>query len=120
MTVADYIAIATIAAPLVVKVLNDWSANAAAKHNMALSRIVGMAGREAATIARTLAQMPAGADPKALEAALLQNSATAILTEMGASSATAGADAGRLINILQGELNKVIAPAAVVTNAAVH
>lgn len=109
----DLIAIVTIAAPLIAKALSDWSANASAKHNDALARITGMASREAATIARTLLSMPADTDPRSLERRLLSNSSAQILQEMQDSSKITGADATRIQTILQGELDKIIAPAKV-------
>lgn len=117
MTVGDYLAIATIAAPLCVKAFSDWQVNAAAKHNMALSRIAGMAARAASTIARTLATVPPGADPRAIEAALVRSAAAGILTEMGASSATVGADGAKIATIVQGELDKVVAPPVIAVAA---
>lgn len=119
MTASEWIALATIAAPLIAKVSSDIHANAVANHNLALARITGMAGREAATIARTLSALPAGTDPKAVERALVANSASLILTEMGSSSASIGADSTKVSGILQGEIDKVVAPAVVAAAPAV-
>jgi len=113
LTITDWLAVAAIALPLIAKAFSDWQANAVANHNAALARIVGMAGREAATIARSLATLPPGADAKAVENRLISASATSILTEMGSSSATVGADAGKLAAIVQGELDRVVAAPAV-------
>lgn len=114
MTVADWIAVATVAIPLLIKALSDWQANAVANHNALLARIAGMAGREAATIARTLAEAPADVSPKALESSLVANSAQAILSEMASSTAKIGAFTPQVTNIVQGELNKLVVPAPVV------
>jgi hypothetical protein len=107
----DWIAVLTIAAPLAVKAFSDWQANAIANHNAALARVVGMAERQAASIARTLSTAPVG-DPKALESSLISGSVTTILQEMGDSTATVGADADKLTAIVQGEVSKRIAPAS--------
>jgi hypothetical protein len=113
LSLPDWIAVVSIAAPLIAKAFSDWAANAVANHNAALARVVGMAGREAATIARTLAETPTTADVKSLEKSLVHNSAVMILDEMGSSSQTIGADATKLTTIVQGEVNKlVVAPAA--------
>lgn len=106
MTLADWIGLATIALPLIAKAFSDWNANAVAKHNALLARITAMAGREAATIARTLAEAPANVSAKGLESSLVANSAQAILTEMGTSAAKIGAFTPQITNIVQGELNK--------------
>lgn len=113
MTVSEWIAVATIAAPLFAKAFSDWNANAVANHNLALARITGMAGREAATIGRTLSSLQPGADAQSVETALIQSSVASILTEMGSSSATVGADSTKVAAILQGEINKVVSPAAI-------
>lgn len=114
MTFPDWIAVATIALPLMAKAFSDWNANAAANHNLALARITGMAGRQAATIARALASMPPNVDPKAAEEVLLTSAVQSIMTEMGSSSATVGADSAKLATLLQGEINKLLAPAMIV------
>jgi RNA polymerase-interacting CarD/CdnL/TRCF family regulator len=109
----DVLAIVTIAGPLIAKALSDRSANASARHNNGLARITGMASREAATIARTLLASAANVDPPTLERALLNNAANAIFQEMRDSSALTGAAAPRIRGILQGEVDKIIAPAKV-------
>jgi hypothetical protein len=109
LTATDWIAVLTIAAPIAVKAFSDWEANAIANHNAALARIVGMAGREAATIARTLASAPVG-DPKALESSLISNSAVTIMQAMGASTVTIGADSDKVAGIIQGEVDKLRTP----------
>jgi hypothetical protein len=113
MTLADWIALATVALPLIAKAISDWNANAVANHNALLARVTAMAGREAATIARTLAEAPANVSPKALESSLVANSAQAILTEMASSAAKIGAYTPQVSNIVQGELNKLVVPAPV-------
>lgn len=114
LTVADWIAIATIALPLIAKAFSDWSANAAAKHNLALARITDMAGRQAATIARSLASLPAGTNATEAERVLISDASRAMLGEMEDSAGITGANATKLGDILQGELNKLLvqAPAA--------
>jgi hypothetical protein len=114
MTAADYIAIATIALPLCAKAFSDWQANAVANHNAFLARITGMASREAATIARTLTEATPGEDPKKLERDLIAGSAANILTEMGTAGAQVNANADKVAGIVQGELDKLVAPAVIV------
>lgn len=112
MTFGDWLALAAIAAPLICKAMSDWNANAVANHNLRLARITGMAGREAATIARALAGLPPNASAKDAEQALLSSSVESIMTEMGSSSTAIGADSTKVATILQGELDKFIAPNA--------
>jgi hypothetical protein len=83
-----------------------------------LDRIVGMAGRQAATIARTLSQLPPTANARTTEVSLVRTAASAILSEMGSSSSTVGADADKPAAIVQGELDKVSKPPVVVAVAA--
>lgn len=116
LTVSDWIAVATIALPLLIKALSDYQANAIANHNALLARVAGMAGREAATIARTLAAAPADVSPKALEASLISSSAQAILTEMGKTSVKIGAATPQITNIVQGEVDKIVTAPAVVAS----
>lgn len=108
MTAADWIAVATIAAPLIVQMISTWQANAAATHNVKLQRVVGMAGREAATIARVLTTQPAGMSTSALEQSLISGSVQNVLAEMGASASSIGGSADKVTAILIGELNKVL------------
>jgi hypothetical protein len=110
----DWIAVATVAAPLIVKTLSDWQANAVANHNASLTRIIGMAQREAATIAQTLETAPAGTTPATLRQSLITSSAQNILTEMGDSASRVGADALKLGGIVNGELNKINASKKVI------
>ena len=108
LTFADWLAIATVAVPLIAKALSDWSTNAQVKHNAALSRITGMAARQAATIARSLASLPPGTDPAGAERVLIADAASALVGEMGQSGAMIDADQTKLAGIVQGELNKLI------------
>jgi hypothetical protein len=115
LSVSDWVAVAAVALPLFIKALSDWQANAVANHNAALARIIGMAGREAATIARTLGSVQPGATASDIERSMVQASTQAILNEMGTSANTVGADkdTGKIQSIVQGEVNKIVAPAAV-------
>jgi hypothetical protein len=111
MTPADYIALLGIALPLAAKVAVDIAAYLTSNKHAALANIVGMAGREAATIARTLASNPTEAAGGYLERKLITDSVSAILTRMGDS---ATADSDKVAGIVQGELDKlVVAPVAV-------
>jgi hypothetical protein len=104
----DWIAIATIALPLIAKVLSDISTNREVAHNAALARITGMAAREAATIARDLAALPAGVEPEAAERVMISDAAKRVQSEMLKSGSVTGADAAKLGTIVQGELNKLV------------
>lgn len=107
LTPTDWIAVASVALPQIVRVFSDWQANAIANHNAALARIIGMAGREAATIAKTIEDAPPGMDLSALKTSLISTSGQAILDEMGSSAGKVGADLGKLFTIVRGELNKI-------------
>jgi Kef-type K+ transport system membrane component KefB len=114
MTFDMWIAVASVALPLIAKAASDWSANTTAGHNAALARIVGMAGRQAASAARVLATTKPGEDSGKLERALIQTAAETVVAEMGGSMATVGATPGLVARIVQGELDKlVVAPIAV-------
>jgi Kef-type K+ transport system membrane component KefB len=114
MTWDMWLAVASVALPLIAKAASDWSANTTAGHNAALARIVGMAGRQAASAARVLATTKPGTDAKALERALIQTAAETVVSEMGGSMATLGATPGQVQRIVVGELDKlVVAPVAV-------
>lgn len=115
MTATDWIALLGIALPLCAKVAVDVAAYLAANRHAALANIVGMAGREAATIGRTLASLPPNSTAKDAERAMITVSTTAILNEMGGSAATVGADSDKIAGIVQHELDKLLtAPIAVV------
>jgi hypothetical protein len=114
MTAADYIALLGIALPLAAKVAVDLAAFLEARKHTALARIVGMAGRQAATAARTLSNLPPGIDSKGVESALVANARAAILSEMDSSVGIAKASDAQVTKIVQGELDKlVVAPIAV-------
>jgi len=68
-----------------------------------------MAGRQAATIARTLAESPSGVTAKQIESKLITDSTAAIMTRMGESASTVGADSAKIAGIVQGELDKLAA-----------
>ena len=107
LSATDWIAVFSIAAPLIAKAFSDWQANATANHNLKLARIVGMAGREAATIDKTLQAIPPGGDIKLTEKELISSSAALILNEMGSTSSAVGADEAKISTIVQGELDKI-------------
>jgi hypothetical protein len=86
----------------------------AARKHTALANIVGMAGRQAASAARTLSNPPTGTDAKGVETALIANARTAIVSEMAGSIAVSKASEAQVTTIVQGELDKlVVAPIAV-------
>lgn len=111
LTITDWLAVASVAAPLCVKALSDWHANLSTRHNEALARIVGMASRQAATIGRTLASMPPGASAADVERTLVANAVVALNTEMAGSTTLVGAGQTALTGIIQGELDKLTVPA---------
>lgn len=115
LSVSDWIAVATVAAPLIAKSFSDWQANAVANHNAALGRIIGMAGRQAATIARTIAAAGPGSSAGDIERSMVLASTQSILNEMGDSAATIGAGKNtiKIAGIVQGELDKIVAPVPV-------
>lgn len=107
LTATDWIAVASVALPLIVKAFSDWQANAVANHNAALARITGMASREAATIESVLQNAGPNVNFAQLKASLVANAADSIFAEMGTSTDTVGADAAKLFAIVLGELNKI-------------
>lgn len=107
LTPTDWLAVASVALPQLVKVFSDWQANAVANHNAALARIIGMAGRQAATIQKTIEDAPIGTDSAALKTSLISTSGQAILDEMGPSARKVGADLAKMFEIVRGELNKI-------------
>lgn len=117
MTPADWIALIGIALPLVAKVSVDVAAYLTARKHTALANIVGMAGRQAASAARTLSSLPAGTDTKGVERALIASARDAIVAEMGNKSMPrAKVNDTQVANVVQGELDKIIvgpAPVAV-------
>jgi hypothetical protein len=115
LTISDWLAVATVALPLFIKALSDWQANAIANHNALLARVVGMASREAATIARALTQASASATQAGtpltatkLESTLIEASAANIMREMGDSTVAVGASPMKVASIVQGEVNKLM------------
>jgi hypothetical protein len=114
MTEADWIALLGVALPLAAKVAVDLAAYFAARKDTALANIVGMAGRQAASAARTLASLPAGTDAKGAEQAMVASARAAIVSEMADSMAVVKGSDAQVTTIVQGELDKlVVAPIAV-------
>lgn len=113
LSMADWLAIAAIVVPLIAKVATDVASYLTQRHDSGLARIAGFAGREAATISNTIATLPAGADARTVEANLVASATASILTEMGNSASTVGADSAKISGIVTGELNKIRAPIAV-------
>lgn len=107
MTLEQRIAVAWIAGPLIAKVYSDWMANRTLTHNAKMDRIVGMAGREVATIYHALTAMANDPNVQRTEHALLTRSVNVIMTRMGDSVADVGADSDVISGILQGELDKL-------------
>lgn len=110
LSLSDWLAVAAVVLPLAVKACTELAAYLDQRHNSGLARIAGMAARQAATIGRALAAVPAGStDARAIEARLLTASVDQIMTEMGASVQATGANPEKVGMILQGELDKVLA-----------
>lgn len=105
----------SVALPLIIKALSDYQANLIANHNAALARLVGMAGREAATIRRSMATAAPSINLRQLESQLVNVSADMILNEMGGSTNAVSADSSKIVAIVQGELNKLLVPTAAPT-----
>jgi hypothetical protein len=115
MSPADWIAIMLLALSIFAKISVDLAAYLTARKHTALANIVGMAGRQAASAARTLASLPAGVDAKGVEQALVANARDAVVAEMGdLSMPRAKVNVAQVTNLVQGELDKlVVAPVAV-------
>lgn len=114
MTPADTIALLGIALPLIAKVSVDFAAYLATRKHAALANIIGMAGRQAASAARTLANLPAGTDVRETEQALIANARATIIAEMSGNVKITKGNEEQVATIVQGELDKlVVAPVAV-------
>ncbi len=75
---------------------------------------LGMAGRQAATAARTLANLPPGTNAKDAETAVIASAKAAIVAEMGDKTMPrANVDATQVGNVVKGELDKIIAAPSV-------
>lgn len=116
---SDWLALGAIVVPLVAKVATDIASYFTQRHDSALARITGFAGREAATIGNTIATLPSTSDAAMVERNLIASATSSILTEMGASAKTVDADSAKIAGIVTGELNKIRAPAAVALTAPV-
>lgn len=109
MLMSDWIMLATIALPLVVKAAADVQATLIARRQTAMANIVGMAGRLVAGNARALLAMPEGAlNARGVERELVASSVQQLTAEMGKSIAIKGASVDHLTAIVQGELDKLI------------
>lgn len=121
MTANDYAVLLMVSVPLCGKVCVDLAALLAARKHNALANIFAMAGRQAATVARALSNLPPGADIdiKAMERVLINNASAAIGSEMSASLAVVKANDAQVASIVQGELDKlVVAPIPIVPQPA--
>lgn len=108
LTLADWLAVAGVALPIAAKCLTGIAADLSARHNDALARITGMAGRQAAVIGRTIQELPPGTDAATVERDAIKASAQDILQEMGQSAQATGATADKIATIVQGELAKLV------------
>jgi two-component sensor histidine kinase len=106
----DWIAVVSIVAPLVARWVEQRSVAVEQKKSLALNRIVGMAGREAATIANTLSTMEPAEVRGKLQNDLVDASTGLILKAMGDSAARLNADTAQISGIVSGELAKLTAP----------
>ena len=114
MTATDYILLAALGLSLISKTGVELSAYLSERKHTALAKIVGMATRQAASVARALSTLPPGADLKAAESVLLANARASIMAEMADSVAVVKAGDVQVTKLVQGELDKlVVAPVAV-------
>lgn len=76
-------------------------------HNERLGRIVGAAGRLAGDTADALSKLPAGSNLDAVKAQMFGSAVAQIKTEFARSVKGVGGDDTKLLNIVQGEFNKL-------------
>lgn len=113
MSTTDWIALLGIALPLVGNLFVHTAAMLDARKHAGLARIVGMAGREAATAARVLANFGPTGDPKKMERELIESATTKVMGRFGPEVALTDGDAAKVAGIVQGELDKwMVAPVA--------
>lgn len=105
---ADWIAVASIALPLIAKTMTDVAAYLETRRHNALARIVGMAGREAAEIARTLATLPPNKPGAQIESALITDAAGRVLNEMARSAQLTDATTTKVASIIQQEVSRLV------------
>jgi hypothetical protein len=114
MSPADWIFLLIVTLPLAGRFFVELAEFFAARKHRALAKIFNMAGRQAASAARALANLPPGSDIKAAESALIANAREAIVAEMDRAMPIAKVNATQVATIVQGELDKlVVAPVAV-------
>jgi translation initiation factor RLI1 len=114
MTTADYILLIALGLSLISKTGVELKSYLEERKHTALAKIVGMATRQAATVARALSTLPPTANAKETEAVLLANARAAIMAEMADSVAVVNAGEKQVTKLVQGELDKlVVAPVAV-------
>lgn len=112
MTTAEYIAtwlpVAVIALGVFATYVGPLGVYLSARtHNEKLQRITNAAGRIAATIAKTLAALPAGANSAAIQQVLVGAAVQQLRGKFAESAAAIGASDVDLHSIVTGELDKL-------------
>jgi hypothetical protein len=115
LSLADWLAISSLLALIAARVFTEVQAYLVARHDAGLARIVGMAQRAAASVARTLVTDQSTASMPDLERKLVQAATGSILNEMMQSVAVTGATADKVSGIVQAEVDKLLVVAPVPT-----
>lgn len=110
MDFSDKIMLGAMALSLAASALTRLAAYMRERHDSALARLVGFAGRVAAEGSATLRTLPPGADAAAVEQSLIAAGVKEGRTEFGPSLAIVGGDDAKLATMIQRELAKL--PAA--------
>jgi hypothetical protein len=111
LTVDEWLAVLAVALPLIAKVFTDWASILEARRHEALGRIVGMAARQAADIARVIKTIPPGSDVTSVEKTLVAAAGAHLATEMQQSAASIGAKSDTLTGIVSSEVSKLLVTA---------
>lgn len=115
MTAGDWVAALGLALPLIANAAFNGANYLESKKHYALAALIGMGGRQAASAARALKDIPPGADPVRYEKALISSAASTIMNEMDKKAALVSADTPQVQTIVQGEMDKlIVAPVAIV------
>lgn len=107
---SDWLAIGSVAAPLIVVAAAAVQRWAVANHNDRLARLAGAAGRAAGRVRDELNSLPSGADAAAAKARLIADATATMEAQFAASLAKLAAPGGLVEQMIQGEFGKLPGP----------
>jgi hypothetical protein len=108
LSTGDWITVASFGLLIFGKLATDVADYATKRHDSAVGRIAGMAGREAASIARVIEALPATPGVTATEHDLVTLAGARVLGQMTRSAGITGASADVVQTIVQSELDKLL------------